>query len=58
MPVLYGEGYPSAFYRLQVEIFQTTGDQTILAWRHRVPDITRYVATYVSLEAYSPEKSH
>lgn len=32
MPVLYGEGFKSALYRLQVEVFQATGDYSIFAW--------------------------
>lgn len=31
MPVIYGEGFESAFYRLQMEIFQATGDYFIFA---------------------------
>jgi hypothetical protein len=33
MPILYGEGR-KAFTRLQIEILQTSEDQTILAWTH------------------------
>lgn len=32
MPVLYGEGFAGAFYRLQVEILQATGDYSLLVW--------------------------
>lgn len=32
MPVLYGEGYSNAFYRLQVEILQAVEDSSILGW--------------------------
>lgn len=33
MPILYDEGQENAFYRLQVEIFQATGDYSLLAWQ-------------------------
>lgn len=32
MPIIYGEGESSAFYRLQIEIFESTGDISMLAW--------------------------
>lgn len=32
MPTLYGEGLRGAFYRLQVEIAQSTHDESLLAW--------------------------
>ena len=32
MPILYGEGASKAFRRLQMEIMQTSFDQTIFAW--------------------------
>ncbi|KAK4169557.1 hypothetical protein QBC43DRAFT_307975 [Cladorrhinum sp. PSN259] len=33
MPTIYGEGGQKAFRRLQVEIMQTSFDQTLFAWR-------------------------
>lgn len=33
MPILYGEGASKAFWRLQSEIFRTTADHSIFAWR-------------------------
>lgn len=33
IPVIYGEGEASAFYRLQIEIFRFTGDLSIFAWK-------------------------
>ncbi|RSL43821.1 hypothetical protein CEP53_011523 [Fusarium sp. AF-6] len=33
MPLLYGEGN-KAFFRLQMEILQSSNDQSIFAWRH------------------------
>ncbi|KAK4443097.1 heterokaryon incompatibility protein-domain-containing protein [Podospora aff. communis PSN243] len=33
MPILYGEGARNAFRRLQMEIMQTSFDQTIFAWK-------------------------
>ncbi|RSL43490.1 hypothetical protein CEP51_016355 [Fusarium floridanum] len=33
MPLLYGEG-KKAFFRLQMEILQSSNDQSIFAWRH------------------------
>jgi hypothetical protein len=32
MPTIYGEGGPSAFFRLQAEIFRISGDHSIFAW--------------------------
>lgn len=32
MPIIYGEGERAAFFRLQQEIFQVTGDHSIFAW--------------------------
>lgn len=32
MPIIYGEGETSAFFRLQQEIFSATGDHSIFAW--------------------------
>lgn len=37
MPIIYGEGYQSAFYRLQVEIFESTSDYSIFAWHFGNP---------------------
>ena len=33
MPILYGEGLDKAFRRLQMEIMQSSFDQTLFAWR-------------------------
>jgi hypothetical protein len=33
MPILYGEGQPKAFKRLQFEIIKSSPDQSIFAWR-------------------------
>jgi hypothetical protein len=32
MPIIYGEGETSAFFRLQQEVFSATGDHSIFAW--------------------------
>jgi hypothetical protein len=32
MPIIYGEGQEAAFFRLQREIFNVTGDHSIFAW--------------------------
>ena len=32
MPLLYGEGLPKAFYRLQEGILKSSSDQSIFAW--------------------------
>lgn len=33
MPIMYGEGYKRAFYRLQLEVFQAAEDYSLLAWQ-------------------------
>lgn len=33
LPILYGEGYKSACYRLQMEIFKATADQSMFVWK-------------------------
>ncbi|TGZ83781.1 HET-domain-containing protein [Ascodesmis nigricans] len=33
LPVIYGEGYRRACYRLQLEVFKATADQSMFAWR-------------------------
>lgn len=33
MPVIYGEGGKAVFFRLQTEIFKSSGDHSIFAWR-------------------------
>ncbi|KAH8602443.1 heterokaryon incompatibility protein-domain-containing protein [Bisporella sp. PMI_857] len=38
MPILYGEGLKAAFKRLQLEIIKVSPDQSIFAWRAKVPD--------------------
>lgn len=34
MPILYGKGYASAFFRLQVLIYEATGDNSLFAWKY------------------------
>lgn len=34
LPVIHGKGSRSAFYRLQVEVFRATTDQSIFAWAY------------------------
>jgi hypothetical protein len=41
MPLLYGEGGPRAFHRLQEEIMKYSPDQTILAWSPAYQDFTQ-----------------
>ncbi|KAK1755526.1 heterokaryon incompatibility protein-domain-containing protein [Echria macrotheca] len=40
MPLLYGEGGPRAFLRLQEEIVRRSNDQSIFAWDHQSLDTT------------------
>lgn len=42
MPILYGEGEQSAFFRLQTEIFRASGDHSIFAWSHDQFHITKH----------------
>ncbi|KAJ4142059.1 hypothetical protein NW754_014849 [Fusarium falciforme] len=49
MPLLYGEG-DKAFYRLQMEILQSSSDQSIFAWKH---DIKKGLRIYSSILATS-----
>lgn len=49
MPLLYGEG-DKAFYRLQMEILQSSSDQSIFAWNH---DIKKGLRIYSSILATS-----
>ncbi|RTE80196.1 hypothetical protein BHE90_005285 [Fusarium euwallaceae] len=49
MPLLYGEGN-KAFFRLQMEILQSSNDQSIFAWRH---DPQKGKRTYSSILATS-----
>lgn len=37
LPVIYGEGLKKAFYRLQIEVFGATADQSMLAWKQMCP---------------------
>ena len=34
LPIFYGEGEQSAFFRLQTEIFRASGDHSIFGWSH------------------------
>jgi hypothetical protein len=38
MPLLYGEGGPRAFARLQEEIVKSTEDYTLFAWSAQEPE--------------------
>jgi hypothetical protein len=40
MPLLYGEGGPRAFLRLQEEVVKRSNDQSIFAWDHQSHDTT------------------
>lgn len=42
MPLLYGEGEPKAFQRLQEEIIKHTDDQTIFYWRDAEADSSAF----------------
>lgn len=54
MPLLYGEGGPRAFARLQEEIMKRTTDHTIFAWSHHIYGMPIQLSDFNGLWAPSP----
>jgi hypothetical protein len=50
MPILYGEGERNAFFRLQVMIFQSFSDHSILAWK-ALPELVTVLSISTATEA-------
>ncbi|KAK3374669.1 HET-domain-containing protein [Podospora didyma] len=54
IPLLYGEGGPKAFLRLQEEIVKELNDLSLFAWRWNNPDTTTRKQKYAGILATSP----
>ncbi|KAH0537946.1 hypothetical protein FGG08_005396 [Glutinoglossum americanum] len=60
MPIIYGEGEEAAFFRLQTEIFRSSSDHSIFAWRGDVSQKNKKVfrdPTF-SKDGHTPEPLH